>query len=87
MWDQWDAGAKGALARIAEAVAPTLGKAFPPSNTRGGLPKVIERLGAFASGATRHTGPKRWMAVFLVLLILIPLAIEIVFSLVHMLTG
>ncbi len=46
----------------------------------------IERLGAFASGAARHSGPKRWMAVFLVLLILIPLAMTVVFSLARVLT-
>ena len=38
----------------------------------------IERLGAFASGAQRARGPKRWFALFLVVVFMAPLLLGVV---------
>jgi hypothetical protein len=44
----------------------------------------IERLGAFARGAARVTGPRRWLAVFVALVFVVPLAIGILTMLVRL---
>lgn len=38
----------------------------------------IERFGAFASGARRARGPKRWIAYFLVFVFIAPLVIAMI---------
>ena len=44
----------------------------------------IERLGAFARGATKVSGPKRWLAVFVALMFVVPLAVGILVMLVRL---
>lgn len=46
----------------------------------------IERLGAFASGARRARGPKRIVAIVLVLLFVLPIVLGAVFEIVSVLT-
>lgn len=45
----------------------------------------IERFGAFASGARRARGPKRWFAYFLVVVFVAPFVLGLVSLLVNLL--
>lgn len=45
----------------------------------------IERLGAFASGSRRLRGPKRWLAVFIVVVFAAPVVIGAVSLLIDLL--